>query len=73
MATVRDVREWLAQMGDDYVVYADRHGDLCCDNQDARHATYRMYPHTDDTSHPSWYWANVLAGNYSYRRSEVHG
>lgn len=61
MATVRDLRAWLADMGDDYTVYVDSVGDICCDNGDARHATYRLYPESDDARHPSWHWANVLA------------
>ena len=59
--TVRELRAWLADMGDDCVVYTDCRGDLCCDNEDARHATLRLYPTGDDTGHPSWHWANTLA------------
>lgn len=59
--TVHDLRAWLADMGDDFTVYVDHMGDLCCDNQDARHAKLRLYPSGDDTLHPSWHWANVSA------------
>jgi hypothetical protein len=61
MATVRDVRLWLASMGEDFIVYTDHNGDLCCDNGEVRQSTHRLYPDTDDTRHPSWYWCNVLA------------
>ena len=59
MATVRELRDMMADLGDDFTVYTDSNGDLCFDNGDARHATYRLYPSTDDTRHPSWHWANV--------------
>jgi hypothetical protein len=61
MATVSDLRKWLAGMPDDYTVYTDYKGDLCCDSHDCRVHTYRFYPDRDDTNHASWYWANYLS------------
>lgn len=61
MATVRELREWLSGMPDDYMVYTDYKGDIACDSNDCRVHTHRLYPNCDDTNHPSWYWANFLA------------
>jgi hypothetical protein len=54
MAKVSELRKWLDGMPDDYTVYTDYKGDLCCDSQDCRVHSYRFYPNVDDTSHPSW-------------------